>query len=434
MSDDAERDRMVVVAAGGDGAGLAATLGGLYPDWSVTVCDTYLSGIAAVCGARVRAVLACVDASEMRVDSAIAGLREAAGPAAKLVLCCRPDMEPAARGLMRRGADDYVLYPVVGDELDAALGYRRVARWRRGGPAPAASMKELGLLAGTLSALDSSPGAIPARLAELVRVALGAAGAAVEVDGRHTSSGRVFSKPLLTAPVTRGDRVVGQVCVGPPAGDAYTAGDAEKLTHYAAVAGHVLAAAAQQRTWRRQAVTDELSGLPNRRYLYASLNRILRRASAEQFDVTLLLFDIDDFKHYNDQWGHDAGDVIIRTTAELFKQQCREHDIITRYGGDEFAVVFWDPQGPRVAGSRHPQCALDVLERFTAALRSQAVPVAGPAGSARLTISAGLATYPWHASSRSALIARADDALMQAKRAGKNRIFLIGSAGAGETG
>ena len=248
----------------------------------------------------------------------------------------------------------------------------------------------------------------------------------VVVKGTAAASGAAVSDPVLVEPIEARGELLGQISLGPRGRLPYSSSDADKLRHYAGLVANLVTAAMRNRRWRELAVTDELSGLPNRRYLLQFLDQILARAADERFCVTLLIFDIDDFKTYNDTCGHEAGDEIIRLAARLFRRHCREHDVVTRWGGDEFAVVFWDAEEPRRAESKHPDDAFEVLQRFTRDLGAAEPSALKRCPVAKLTISGGLATYPWDATSRDGLIQGADQALLQAKRAGKNRIFTVG--------
>ncbi len=422
-----ENDTLLVVGKRfSDGASIVS-LRNDYPDLSIKSCPSYLTAIAKLASDRPRAVLADLDPTVHNLGDAVSAMREAIGKPTKLILCCTPEREPLARELLRSGADDYILHPLRRHEVDAAIGYARPGEsFRTGEPQPTASMDELALLAGVLSKTSAKPMELVQQLAALIHKAMNALGATVIVEGAVASSGAVVTKPALSAPLTVDGKTLGQLTVTERSEGPYTVGDAEKLKRYAEIASQVLASASQQRNWRRLALVDVCSGLPNRRYLHQRLDEILEQAARDHFAVTVLLFDIDDFKNYNDTFGHATGDEVIRHAGALFRRHCREQDVVTRYGGDEFAVVFWDPQGPRAPGSKHPASALGVLDRVTKSLASEVFAPLGAEGSGKLTISGGLATYPWNATTRDDLIQRADEALLNAKRAGKNRIFLVG--------
>jgi len=186
------------------------------------------------------------------------------------------------------------------------------------------------------------------------------------------------------------------------------------------------------------ATEDDLTGLKNRRYIWEFSRQIIERAANENGRVTLLVFDIDDFKRYNDIYGHAVGDEVLKQAAVLIQRCCRSHDVIGRIGGDEFAVVFWDqeldkhadvPDERRSAAADHPKEAIFIAKRFVRELeKSELTPLAGlgPAGRGILTISGGLASFPRDGSTIQELFRQADKALMEAKRSGKNRIYLVG--------
>src|SRR5436190_7275030 len=135
------------------------------------------------------------------------------------------------------------------------------------------------------------------------------------------------------------------------------------------------------------AITDELTGLFNGRYFKHFLSKIIEKARTLRFSVTLLLFDIDNFKSYNDQYGHCVGDEILRQTAALMRRCCREHDKVCRISGDEFAVIFWEKEGPRQPRetapqppSRVPSSVRAVCERFRRSISSSDFQLLGKSG------------------------------------------------------
>jgi len=191
----------------------------------------------------------------------------------------------------------------------------------------------------------------------------------------------------------------------------------------------------------RLATEDDLTGLKNRRYIWEFSRQIIEYAKKESGRVTLLVFDVDNLKQYNDIYGHHAGDEILKEAAVLMRRCCRGHDVVGRIGGDEFAVIFWDdPQQQRAAASAkskerrsanadHPAEAITIAKRFVKELGKAGFSSfggLGPEGKGVLTISGGLASFPRDGQTIEQLFEQADKALLEAKRSGKNRIYLVG--------
>ena len=206
------------------------------------------------------------------------------------------------------------------------------------------------------------------------------------------------------------------------------------------------------RQLEKLATEDDLTSLKNRRYIWEFSRQIIEQAKDEDKRVTLLVFDIDDLKHYNDLYGHTAGDEILKQVGALMRRCCRSHDVVGRIGGDEFAVVFWDDPSNlpdqelksnikgtaknerRLATADHPNEAISIARRFVRELESAPASIGelsgsglGPDGKGVLTISGGLASFPRDGSTVQELFLKADKALLEAKRSGKNRIYLVGS-------
>lgn len=157
---------------------------------------------------------------------------------------------------------------------------------------------------------------------------------------------------------------------------------------------------------QKMADTDSLTGLANRRTFQKVLEQELSRAARNGDQVTLMMLDVDHFKRFNDQHGHQAGDEVLTLVAKTLRDASRDFDTPARYGGEEFAVIL---------PSCSPKESLPVAERLRALVGK--VETLAP-----VTASAGVATFPNHASDLTSLIKAADEALYESKRAGRDRI------------
>ena len=185
---------------------------------------------------------------------------------------------------------------------------------------------------------------------------------------------------------------------------------------------HWLALDEAYRSYRSMAFSDDLTGAYNRRFFEAFMDSALPEARARRRPVTVMVFDLDNFKQYNDQFGHEAGDLVLTETVRLLQSVIRTGDRVCRIGGDEFVVVFADLDGPRSVGSTHPDAVEDIARRFQDQICSMRFPKLGVEAPGSLSISAGIATFPWDGNTSSELLRIADHRALESKRKGKNFI------------
>jgi diguanylate cyclase (GGDEF)-like protein len=163
---------------------------------------------------------------------------------------------------------------------------------------------------------------------------------------------------------------------------------------------------------------DHLTGLSNRSYFTLRFENEIRRAQDYRQPLALLMLDIDGFKNINDTYGHPAGDVVIKKFAEIIRRNTRSTDLVCRFGGDEFLVMI---------NSSNKEQALTYADNLRGKIASTDIMVPRLDTPIHLTISGGLAMYPADGQSTTDLLRAGDDALYEAKRKGRNRIFLAES-------
>lgn len=228
---------------------------------------------------------------------------------------------------------------------------------------------------------------------------------------------RYKTKSFISYPIAIGGRKIGVLNVTDKAsGGAYDDVDLGMLE----IIGPQVALALERAEWQERAtefqlmsITDPLTTLPNRRYLEERLTEELSRSKRYDYPMSFLMIDIDDFKAYNDNNGHQAGDLALQITAHCLKAALRSADVASRYGGEEFCILL--PQTSMVEAGV-------IADRIRQRVATTHFPHGKSQPLGRVSISVGVSSFSKVINSSEVVIAAADRALYRAKRLGKDRI------------
>lgn len=215
---------------------------------------------------------------------------------------------------------------------------------------------------------------------------------------------------VLAIPMIVGARVIGVLEVLLPVQDDSPDDVAAALETLAVHAATAIDAARLHEQTAHLAATDALTGLPNRRQLESDLELETTASARYQRPMALLMIDVDHFKSYNDEFGHQAGDVALQSVSAVLSSGLRSTDIAYRFGGEEFALVLRETSAADAAV---------LAERLRGAVEHR---FAGPGERRQITVSVGIAALPGHGPSPALLVEAADQALYAAKAAGRNRV------------
>ena len=216
----------------------------------------------------------------------------------------------------------------------------------------------------------------------------------------------------MAAPINFNDRLIGVIGIGKV--KKQTGNEANFIKMIADIGGVVLTNQALLGATKHKAETDPLTGLYNRRYFSQVAQNAAEKSIKDSSPISIFLFDIDHFKHYNDTNGHDAGDRILEELSRVTLTITRKTAVVARYGGEEFIVLL-----PGIG----KEDAFIYAERLRETICSHPFPNGDMQPLGCVSISGGVATFPTDAGSIKEIISLADTALYQAKSDGRNRVI-----------
>ncbi|MFW5782306.1 MAG: diguanylate cyclase [Candidatus Muiribacteriaceae bacterium] len=226
-----------------------------------------------------------------------------------------------------------------------------------------------------------------------------------KLKGRKAESGTLLSAPLKVK-----DKLLGVVNVSKSIPNTYNDSDRELFSAIALQA----AIAIDKALLYRRAITDGLTKLYQHRYFQQRFEEELQRSQRYSKPISLLMMDIDHFKNFNDTYGHQVGDRVLKIVARIIEKSIRDVDIAARYGGEEFAVILPEmtSEGAEVPAER----IRSNIENYDFYVDDKVVPI---------TVSLGVSTFPDNASEKDQLIECADNALYYSKETGRNKVSVF---------
>ncbi len=218
-------------------------------------------------------------------------------------------------------------------------------------------------------------------------------------------------------PLRTGESIVGVLAIASSGVRELTASEIERLQVIGNQSSLALQNALLHEELERLSVTDRLTELYNHGYFQQRLEEEIGRAQRFSRTLSLIMLDIDDFKDFNDTYGHPRGDKVLQKVSSIIRDNLREMDVAARYGGEEFVIVLPETDAGGAAA---------VAERIRVSMAEYPFVGADDTPPVNKTISVGVASFPEHATTQSRLIDLADRAMYLGKRSGKNRVMISG--------